>query len=802
VHLALAALLLPRAALLGEALFDRDLHLDWYPRVLVLAETVRAGLPPLWDLSIGFGQPLLGDPSAQVLYPTSWLALVLAPWTLYTAYAVLHLVLSAVGMTRLARAVGLRQAEAVVAGSAWMLGGPMASLVDLWHHLAGAAWIPWVVLAVHRAARRPSVRLVLLMGICLGLQVLAGSGDMVLLTAGVCAAWLAAVWRPRSSRRAARSAAALALGTALAALPSAGQWLPALELASRGVRRELPWEQVVQWSVPPAGLIRTLVPLDATGRLAYSGAAQRALFDSDREPFLGSLYVGVVALALAGAALASPARRRVSVALAGVLVLAALVAMGPYSPVHRLVASLVPGVAHVRYPSKAMVAFGFAAALLAGLGAASARSRRGARRVAGALAVTGALVLAAGALLFGPAVRWTIERGLLLDRAGAEADAWPLALRLLAGAGLSALAGIALFRDRHPARRTAVPVAGLVAVCLLGDLVVVHHDLHATAPPGLLTLRPPVLSAVDGRDHARAYVYEYMILEGASERLLGRAFPYTIPQPPPGIDPRPTAALAQRLYPVPPVAGTWGIEGSYDLDLRGLQPAPQWGLNLTLRYAEGTPFHSRILRMGAVRTVVSLHEHGFEDLRRGPTFHSLFPEPVRTWAVPGAQPRAYAAGRARAIEGPAAIQALLDPGFDPASEVILSGEGAASAAAAAAGGKGKVRIGELVGDRMRLEVELDAPGMVVAVDAWDPGWRAWVDGRPAPVLRANGAFRAVLVPAGRHVVEMRYRPRPVLVGLALSALGLLALVVGVLVGRRVSPASSTSSAGSRPASAS
>jgi hypothetical protein len=81
VHLALCVLLLPRAALLGEALFDRDLHLDWYPRARMLAATARSGFLPLWDLSIGFGQPLLGDPSAQVLYPTTWLAFLLPPWT-------------------------------------------------------------------------------------------------------------------------------------------------------------------------------------------------------------------------------------------------------------------------------------------------------------------------------------------------------------------------------------------------------------------------------------------------------------------------------------------------------------------------------------------------------------------------------------------------------------------------------------------------------------------------------------------------------------------------------------------------
>jgi len=801
VHLALSVLLLPRAALLGEALFERDLHLDWYTRVRLLVTMVRSGFLPFWDLSMGFGQPLLGDPSAQVLYPTTWLALLVPPWTLYTVYAVLHLALSAVGMTLLARAAGLRQGEAVAAGAAWMLGGPMASLVNLWHHFAGAAWMPWVVLAVHSASRRPGLRSVLWLGACLGLQVLAGSGDMVLLTAALSGAWIAAA-RPRSRARLVRGAAALGSGVALAALLSAGQWLPAMDLASRSVRRGLPLEEIAQRSVSPLGLMRTFVPFDGTGRLAYAPAAQLALFDSGGLPLLASLYVGPVALALALAALLEPRRRRLAVAFAGVLVLGALVALGPHSPVHGIFARFVPGAAHFRFPTKVMVAVGLAAALLAGLGLAAVRSNAASRRVAGALALGGALVLAAGSVLHGPALRWAVAWGLLLDRPGAEGDALVAAVRLLAGAALAALAGTVLLQAGREPR--APGVTPIVAACMVADLLIAHHDLNATASPMLLVARPPVLSALDLRDRGRSYVYDYLTATGASERHLGRAEPYAIAQPPPGVDPRPMGALAQRVYPVPPVAGTWDVEGSYDLDLRGMQPLLQRELTLTLRQAEGTPYHLRLLRMGAVRNVVSLHERGLEDLVRGPTFHGLFPEPIRTWGVPGALPRAYAVGRARAVEGPAAIQALVEPAFEPASEVILSGAGAAAAAAAAAGGTGTVRIAELFGDRVRLEADVDAPGVVVLVDAWDPGWRAWIDGRPTEVLRANAAFRAVAVPAGRHVVEMRYRPWPVLAGLSLSAAGLLALVIGAgcLVRRRLTPASSTSSAGSPRGSAS
>jgi hypothetical protein len=241
-----------------------------------------------------------------------------------------------------------------------------------------------------------------------------------------------------------------------------------------------------------------------------------------------------------------------------------------------------------------------------------------------------------------------------------------------------------------------------------------------------------------------------------------------------------------RVYPVPPGAGYWGVEGSFDLDKRGLQPRRLHELNLLLRRVEGTPAHGRLLRLGAVRTVVALHPHPFADLAPAATFTSLFGETIRTFRVPGARPRVYAVGRARVADEAAAIPTLIDPSLDPAREVVLSGPGAATAAATRGPDGGRVRVVELFADRARFEVDLDGPGFVVSVDAWAPGWRAFVDGRPADVLRANAVFRAVTVPAGRHVVEMLYRPRTALVGLTLSgmAVAAVATVGGVLFIRR------------------
>jgi hypothetical protein len=64
-----------------SVLYERDIHLVWYPQVESFVRSVAAGSWPVWDPLPAGGQPLLADASAQVAYPFTWLNLVLHPWT-------------------------------------------------------------------------------------------------------------------------------------------------------------------------------------------------------------------------------------------------------------------------------------------------------------------------------------------------------------------------------------------------------------------------------------------------------------------------------------------------------------------------------------------------------------------------------------------------------------------------------------------------------------------------------------------------------------------------------------------------
>jgi len=78
-------------------------------------------------------------------------------------------------------------------------------------------------------------------------------------------------------------------------------------------------------------------------------------------------------------------------------------------------------------------------------------------------------------------------------------------------------------------------------------------------------------------------------------------------------------------------------------------------------------------------------------------------------------------------------------------------------------------------DRLVVQLSSSSPGWLVLSDVWYPGWRAWTDGKPVPILKADYLFRAVKVRAGQHEIVMVYNPFSFWSGLVIS------LVAGFLL---------------------
>ena len=155
--------------------------------------------------------------------------------------------------------------------------------------------------------------------------------------------------------------------------------------------------------------------------------------------------------------------------------------------------------------------------------------------------------------------------------------------------------------------------------------------------------------------------------------------------------------------------------------------------------------------------------HGARDLGGGVI---ELPEPLPTaWWVPLDRVE-------RVADRPAALERLRS--VAPAMVAILEDpNGPPSVSGGPAVDPRPVDRFELSPDRVTVELHAPGEGVVVINEAWYPGWKALVDGRPAEVLRANGFVRAVVVPAGARQVELAFRPAFGQATRALLLLGLL-----------------------------
>ncbi len=147
---------------------------------------------------------------------------------------------------------------------------------------------------------------------------------------------------------------------------------------------------------------------------------------------------------------------------------------------------------------------------------------------------------------------------------------------------------------------------------------------------------------------------------------------------------------------------------------------------------------------------------------------------VKVFRVPGALPRARAVHEIVTVpDVPALNEAMEHPDFDPAQTAVLVGA-APDLDRCQAGG---VAIVAYAPNRVRLRAAMSCRGLVILGDTYYPGWRAYVDGRETRIWEAYGALRGVVVEAGSHEVDFRFRPVSVYGGLALTAAGLLLTLV-------------------------
>jgi hypothetical protein len=724
-----------RAALPLETYYFRDFSVTFYPLRAFAAREMAAGRWPFWNPYIYEGSFVL-----PMMYPLDLLHVLLPGPVAASWLLTLHLPLAALGAFALARELGADSAGAFASGVVYSLGGLALSSLNLYLFLQALAWGPWIVLTLRRAAMRGGRSLVVagvVLAIALSTLALEFVGQVIVL--GVV---LGLVESPRLDALR-RLGLATLLGAGLAGIPLA---------VTAGLLREsvrgagFASDVALGNAVPLVGLVQVLVP-NVFGSLASPVEAWwGGSFFTKGLPYFLSLYLGPLALSLAWAGLPAAAPR-VRLVLLGLGALSLWYSLGAAGGLAPLVQRL-PLFSSLRFPSKALVLPHLAVSLFAGLGAARLREGRGWGRFASAAAALVAAVL-------GVAV--------LVSAAGQRVGAWaqvdavrfPAVAAAVAGDALrvGAVAGVALAMAVAVGRRRAPAGLGLALVLalLVFDLARAGAGMNPQTSPSFYTPLPEMKALWSGEGRVFSYGLDH---SPAFRAYLGRGGPRL------GL----ASFYVNRQILAPYNNVLDDAEAPEATDLTSFVPRAR-----ELGPADYDPSKAGalvpFLRNASVSRVLSLDPLDAAELSPLPPVEVVPGVAAHGYAVRDPWPRAMLACRVvEAADAEDARQRPYAPGFDPRRDVALEGPAEVSCR------HGSARVESCVPGDERYAVASDGPGLLVTRYSFARGWRASVDGQPAPVLRANGKHRAVAVPAGTHEVRLRYDPPGLRTGIALASL--------------------------------
>lgn len=705
-----------------------DLAAYTYPWRRYVTQELFLGRLPQWTPYAGFGFPLLADIEATVLYPGSLIGSLVSRGDLsYRAVEVedvLHYLVAGLGMFLFLGRTGLGWAGAMVGALTLMFSG------FFWAHVAhvtvvqSASWVPWLLLGAAHLLERPTGRAIAGTGVALALSILGGHPQAAWLgcvTAGVVLLF-AGLARTAPGERApmARVIGGATLALAIGVGLSAVQLGPTAVLARLSDRWEPLGSFLLENPLPPENLLTLLIPL--------------AFRHTPRWFSLDELhgYMGILPLALALWAL-SRARGRWTGTFAALAFLGLLMALG----VPPFVSLASGGV--FRIPARSLLLLSVGIAGLAARGAEAlwrppgAESPAPERRLLRGLWVTVATSMAVA---------------IWLGIAGVPGPLAPVLSRHFvhdwdAFTALLAAAVVALTVARH--LRTVPWLArAVVIVALLVDALSFPRDIAwSREPPG-------------SRWPAKSDLAD----------LAGAAGPYRV------MLPSHTAGKnAGAVYRVPigAVYSSLALGSLHEFDLvlwdsRGDNIFPLTG---TRWVSAGADSRTRRVPHGPPGPA--------EPEGSGVRFRPLSGD---MWEIIDPLTRAYLPARVRIMDSRLALRAALQALW-PTDAVLVEAPTACPSRTGAAPGSVLFEVDHP--DRVVLRVRAAEAGPLVLSDTYYRGWTATVDGRRAPVLRANLLFRMVCVPAGEHVVEFTFRQPRFYLGLGITvatAIGALLIVLG------------------------
>jgi len=797
-----------------------DLYLENYVWKSFIVDSLRARAVPLWNPYILSGVPFLAAGQHSALYPFSIVYYVLPLASAYGWFAALHLFLAGAFTYVFARTLQVRRLGSLIGGLTFMCSGFIVIGNVFPMIVAAAVWLPLILAMVEKTVRRAEegssglldyLPALAVGALAAGMVLLAGHPEMDYYVALTTAAYslyriVGLAFRRHSWKVTARTAGAVAAMAVVGLAIGSAQWLPLLDLVRYNFRSgSATFSEVLGWAYPPRHILALVIP-DFFGNPSHHTYLD--LFSGQWTPITvnaygqavdntawgiknyveGACYVGVLPLLLAASALLRRHGHHRGFFLgAGALSLAFAFGSRLYGLVF-----LLPGLNQVHSPFRWVYVYTLCISVLAAMGAealwepvttgGSGLARgldRFARRVFPNLVLVGGVVVLAG---LGASLLAKEQAAALADRAvqalarapevfanGRVFYSYQFRNVLIFGLALTTAGLLLALRPRF---RQPLVWGGLAALLVYGELYVIGSGFFPRVDPSLLDDRPEAIDWLLADEE----LYRITTYVGDDEKTLNAntGMLYGL-QDVRGYD---------SIIPLQYVKYMERITPQTELPYNRIAPLFEW---------DADALDSRLLDLLNVKYVLTDPARPID--RQGYTL--VYDGDALIYRNEDALPRAFLVDRVQVVTDAADYEQALQA-LDPEHTVLLEECPAGDYASASGSGPGysgerppgRVERVDYSANEVLVTVAADRPGMLVLSDAWFEGWVAYL--RPADaadtdeaeqslhIYRADGNFRAVEVPAGRHVVRFKYSPQSVKVGLYGSFIGTVVLLLALL----------------------
>ena len=718
-----------------------------------MAAYIRShGNVALWWPALLCGQSTVAGFFADMFYPALLLRLFLPVHVVWTWTFALHHFLAGLGTYLFLRELKLSVIPAALGGIAYELAGSLITLAYAGHdgRLIGSALMPLALFFLHRGMDRRRFVYFALMGLVLALQLLSGHVQKVYYTGLILLAYfLFVVIRSAIQDKSARTVItltvyfviAVGLGVALSAI----QYLPVfgnLPFASRGSERG--YEYAASWSMPVIETFDLLTPKFSGGLASYWS---KNMFK------LHSEYLGILPLLFAFIAVLRRWKDRNVKFFTFFFAGAILMAWGGNTPFYHIPYYLFPGISKFRGPAMIFFLAAFSLVALAGLGidyVMRGIKEDGTRKTTRTVLAFGAFPLALlllFAALKGPMI--SLLRSTTVPAAQkyeALAANYPAILGGLLFALVFAALGILLVRLFLNRRlKPGAFAAGLAAVMVLD--IGLSLNLWDESSGYIKGVPPP--KEYFAPDEAVAFLKQ--------DTSLYRVMPWHYERSDEGI-------LAYH--------GVQSVAGQLPNPLQVYQDF--LGAGSSVFFRPDNMLNANYMNLANIKYVISLtlpddvSRYDARTQQMIAQIRAYFSDPRFELAFAGQKyavyrnrtvlPRAFVApgfqvaaskdellGTLRRPDVNPARTVLLyrDPGFVPGSDTVA----------------GTAQVVKYDCNEVKVKADLTSPGLLVLTDCYVPDWKVYVDGKPADLLQAYHAYRAVSLPPREHEVTFRYESK-------------------------------------------